>query len=126
MLLDNFQMIWTYGCGSDGKSGNVRDGSDCYGDARVAHSQGHPLRNGSLLLVASQVVQGLDDNEHVVDSDAQQKERNGGVNGSVKYAQIEAESVRGQNGLAHHRNADYRQQQLPQTNKFRGSKIACK
>jgi len=100
-------MISAYSCGSDGKCGNVSDGSDCDGDAGMAHSQGHPLRNGSLLLVARQVVQGLDDNEHVVDSDAQQKERNGGVNGSVKYAQVEAQSVRGQNGLAHHRNADY-------------------
>ena len=35
----------------------------------------------------------LNDDEHVVDADAEEEERNGRVNGSVEDAQIEAQSV---------------------------------
>ena len=54
----------------------------------------------------------LNDDEHVIDADAEQQERDGGMNRPVKDAHVKAESVRRQNRLADDRHADDRQNQL--------------
>ena len=54
----------------------------------------------------------MNDDEHVVDTDAEEEERNGRMNGSVKDAQIETQAIGRQDGHAHYRHAHHWKYQL--------------
>ncbi len=58
-------------------------------------------RHGLIVEIVSKSTH-LNDDEHVVDANTQQQERDDRMDGSVGDAQVETETVRSQNGLSDH------------------------
>ena len=79
------QITWHVGEVTDTKSDHISDARDSDGDPRVGHGVCHQVLDADVLRRGSlNVVEALDDDEHVVDADAETQEGKDGVDEGVR------------------------------------------
>ena len=90
------------GDGADAEGGDVGGGGDGDGDAGALHGEGDVLDEGvALALLLGDVLQAAEDDEHVVDADAQRQEGQHAVDRRVPEAEARGQPQRDDDPEAH-------------------------